>query len=127
MPSSQQVRAAVEAYLAAIHGRDRSAFLELFTDDVVAWDPYPGTRFAGPEGVVQWWDTMIAPMSRIAFDVQDLHVCGDRGVMVWSTTSSFDGGEEIHLKGVDVFTVTDGSKISSLCAYWDPARVTTDS
>ena len=43
--------------------------------------------------------------------------------MVWTITTSLDGESELHLSGVDVFTVTDDSKISSLSAYWDPSRL----
>lgn len=123
MPSSQQVQAVVNAYVTAIQDRDRSAFTDLFTNDAVAWDPYPDSRFQGRDGVGQWWDTIIAPVAKTVFDIQDLHICGDRGVMVWTITTSLDGESELHLSGVDVFTVTDDSKISSLSAYWDPSRL----
>ena len=98
--------------------------MDLFTDDAVAWDPYPDSRFEGRDGVAQWWDTIIAPIAKTTFDIHDLHVCGDRGVMVWTITTSLDGKSELRLGGVDVFTVTDDSKISSLNAYWDPNRLT---
>ncbi len=124
MPSSPQVQAAVDAYVTAIQDRDRAAFIDLFTDDAVAWDPYPDSRFQGREGVVQWWDTIIAPVAKTAFHIQDLHICGDRGVMVWEITTSLDGESELQLSGVDVFTVTEDSKVSSLSAYWDPKRLT---
>ena len=124
MLSSPPVQAAVEAYVTAIQDRDRSTFIDLFTDDAVAWDPYPDSKFQGRDGVVDWWDTIIAPVAKTTFDIQDLHVCGDRGVMVWTITTSLDGENELLLTGVDVFTVTDDSKISSLIAYWDPNRLT---
>ncbi len=44
--------------------------------------------------------------------------------MVWKITTSLDGESELQLSGVDVFTITDDSKISSLIAYWDPNRLT---
>jgi uncharacterized protein (TIGR02246 family) len=124
MPSSQEIQAAVDAYVTAIQDRDRSAFIDLFTDDAVAWDPYPDSRFQGRDGVGEWWDVIIAPVAKTAFDIHDLHICGDRGVMVWTITASLDGESEVQLSGVDVFTVTDDSKISSLSAYWDPSRLT---
>jgi ketosteroid isomerase-like protein len=124
MPSAAQVRDVVDAYVNAIQDRDRATFIDLFTDESVSWDPYPDSRFEGRDGVGQWWDTIIAPVPKVAFDIDDLHVCGDRGVMVWTICTSLDGENELQLKGVDVFTVSEDSKISSLCAYWDPARFT---
>jgi uncharacterized protein (TIGR02246 family) len=124
MPSSPQIQGVVDAYVTAIQDRDRSAFIDLFTDDAVAWDPYPDSHFQGRDGMGQWWDAIIPPVAKTTFDVHDLHVCGDRGVMVWSITASLDGESELGLRGVDVFTVTENSKISSLVAYWDPDRLT---
>jgi steroid Delta-isomerase len=123
MPSSPQVQAAVAAYVTAIQDRDRSAFVDLFTDDAVAWDPYPDSRFQGRDGVGQWWDTVIAPVAKTTFNIHDLHICGDRGVMVWTVTTSLDGESELQLGGVDVFTITEESRISSLSAYWDPNKL----
>jgi uncharacterized protein (TIGR02246 family) len=124
MPSSQQIQEAVDAYVTAIQDRDRSAFVGLFTDDVEAWDPYPDGHFQGRDGVGQWWDTIIAPIAKTTFDIHDIHVCGNRGVMVWTITASLDGESDLQLRGVDVFTITDDSKISSVTAYFDPNRLT---
>jgi uncharacterized protein (TIGR02246 family) len=124
MPSPPQIQAVVNAYVTAIQDRDRSAFIDLFTDDAVAWDPYPDSHFQGRDGVAHWWDTIIALVAKTTFHIHDLHICGDRGVMVWTTTVSLDGESELQLGGVDVFTVTEDSKISSLSAYWDPSRLT---
>jgi uncharacterized protein (TIGR02246 family) len=98
MPSGPQVQTLVNGYITAIQDHDRSAFVDLFTDDAVAWDPYPNSRFHGRDGIGQWWDTIIAPVAKTAFDVQDLHICGDRGVMVWKITTSLDGESELQFE-----------------------------
>ncbi len=123
MPTSPEVEAVVSAYVAAIHDRQRDTFIGLFTEDAVACDPYPDAHFSGREGIATWWDTIIAPMATIAFDVHDIHVCGDRAAMVWTIETSPDGETWLELNGVDIFTVTDDSKIASVYAYWDPARM----
>ncbi len=125
MLTSSEVEAVVSAYVAAVHDRDRDRFIGLFSGDAVACDPYPDAAFHGPEGIAKWWDTIIAPMATITFDVHDVHVCGDRAAMVWTIDTSPDGKTWLQLRGVDIFTVGDDSKIASLHAYWDPTRFST--
>jgi uncharacterized protein (TIGR02246 family) len=123
MPSPEQVRATVAAYVDAIHAKDRDAFLGLFAADAVTQDPVPGPLHQGGAAIAEWWDSMLAPLEKAEFDIRDLHVCGDQAAMVWSVTAAPPGMGAIRMKGVDVFTVTDDGKIRSMYAYWDPAEI----
>jgi steroid delta-isomerase len=125
MPSPEQVRATVAAYIDAFHTKDRESFTGLFTPDAVTQDPVPGPLNQGPDGIGQWWDSMIAPLETVKFDIHDVHVCGDQAAMVWTITASPPGMGAIKMKGVDLFTVTDDGKIRSMYAYWDPAETVT--
>jgi uncharacterized protein (TIGR02246 family) len=123
MPTPDQVRAAVSSYVSAIHAKDRGSFLDLFTADAVSQDPVPGPLNRGSDAIAGWWDSMIAPLDKIVFDIRDLHVCGDQAAMVWTITAAPQGGNSMQMKGVDVFTVADDGKIRSVYAYWDPAEI----
>jgi steroid delta-isomerase len=123
MPTPDQVRATVSAYVDAIHTKDRESFVGLFSTDAVTQDPVPGELNEGPVAIGRWWDTMLAPLEKVAFEIRDVHVCGDQAAMVWSITATPQGMSAIIMKGVDLFTVTDDGKIRSMYAYWDPAEI----
>jgi uncharacterized protein (TIGR02246 family) len=123
MPTPDQVRATVSAYVDAINTKDRASFVGLFAADAVTQDPVPGPLNEGPAAIGQWWDSMLAPLDNVAFGIRDVHVCGDQAAMVWTITATPQGMDSIIMKGVDLFRVTDDGKIRSMYAYWDPAEI----
>ncbi len=125
MPTPEQVRGAISSYVGAIHAKDRESFLGLFAPDAVTQDPVPGPLNEGPDGIAGWWDSMLAPLEKVVFDIRDVHVCGDQAAMVWTITATPPGGSPFQMKGVDVFTVADDGKIRRMYAYWDPAEIAT--
>ena len=124
MPTSEQLEQTVHAYIDAMQSGNRAAFLAQFAADAVTQDPVPGPLNQGPDAIAAWWDGMIAPMEKIAFEVHDLHLCGDQAAMIWTITATPPGGAgSIQMKGVDIFTVADDGKIRSMYAYWDPSKI----
>jgi uncharacterized protein (TIGR02246 family) len=123
MPTPDQVRTTVASYVGAIHAKDRDSFLGLFAPDAVTQDPVPAPPNQGPDAIASWWDTMLAPLEKIVFDIRDLHVCGDQAAMVWTITATPPGASPFQMKGVDVFTVAEDGKIRSMYAYWDPSEM----
>lgn len=117
------VGAVVNRYVAAVGAGDRDGFIGVFTDDCEVIDPYPATRYDGVDGVTQWWDTLIAPMTSVNIEIREQYVCGNRVAAVYTTTASPAPGMTVQFSGVDIFTVTAAAKVSSLCAYWDPATI----
>jgi steroid Delta-isomerase len=123
MPSPEQVRAAVDAYVAAYAKNDRDAFLDAFADEGVIIDPVGTPPHEGRGARGAFWDTVHQMAERITFDVKDVVVCGDEAAMVFGIHASGDGGG-VTIDAVDIFEVDDDGKITRMKAYWDMSRAT---
>jgi steroid delta-isomerase len=121
MPSPEQVKRAVEAYVAAYMNNDRDAFLDAFADGGVIEDPVGTPAHAGRDARGAFWDTVHQLTEEMTFDVKDVVVCGSEAAMVFRIyAGTADAG--IVLDAVDVFQIDDDGKIASMRAYWDMGR-----
>ena len=121
MPSPEQVKRAVEAYVAAYMNNNRDAFLDAFAHDGVIEDPVGTPAHAGRDARGAFWDTVHQLTEQMTFDVKDVVVCGSEAAMVFRIhAGTADAG--IVLDAVDVFQIDDDGKIASMRAYWDMGR-----
>jgi steroid delta-isomerase len=121
MPTPEQVRAAVDAYVDAYQRNDRGRFLDAFADEGVVIDPVGTPGHAGRDRRGAFWDTVHEMTERLSFDVKDIVVCGSEAAMVFQIEArAGDGG--VVMDAVDVFEVDDDGRIAQLKAYWDMAR-----
>jgi steroid delta-isomerase len=124
MPTPEQVRDAVDAYVGAINKGDRQAWLDSFAHDATQIDPVPSPANVGRENIGAFWDRMIGTAESVTFDLRQLHVCGDQAAVVWAITARAGGGG-MEFDGVDIFQIDDNGLIASVTAYWDPAQMRT--
>jgi steroid delta-isomerase len=123
MPSPEQVRAAVDAYVAAYMNNDRNAFLDAFADDGMIIDPVGTPAHEGRAARGAFWDAAHQLAERITFDVKDVVVCGNEAALVFGIHArTGDGG--VVIDAVDIFEVDDAGKITLMKAYWDMSRAT---
>jgi steroid delta-isomerase len=122
MPTPEQVRAAVDAYVAAYGANDRDAFLEVFADDGVIVDPVGSPAHSGREARGAFWDTVHQLTERLTFDVKDVTVCGNEAAMVFRIHAGSGDEGGIQIDAVDIFEVDDDGKVALMKAYWDMSR-----
>ena len=122
MPTPEQVRAAVDAYVAAYGANDRDAFLEVFADDGVIVDPVGAPAHSGREARGAFWDTVHQLTERLTFDVKDVTVCGNEAAMVFRIHAGSGDEGGIQIDAVDIFEVDDEGKVAVMKAYWDMSR-----
>jgi steroid delta-isomerase len=121
MPTPEQVRAAVDAYIDAYQRSDRDAFLDAFAEGGVVIDPVGTPPHGGRDARAAFWDSVHQLAERITFDVNDVIVAGDEAAMVFTIHSKV-GDATLEIDAVDVFTVGDDGRIAQMKAYWDLAR-----
>jgi len=114
MPTPEQIRSAVDAYVAAYNDDDRDAFCSLWTDDAVVEDPVGTPLHRGVEAIGAFWDGVHQLSPEIRLVPRAIHVAGGEAAMVF----------EIHAAGmvldaVDTFIVDDAGKVVSMRAFWD--------
>ena len=123
MPTSEQVRSAVESYIDSFNRKDRDAFLACFAPDAVQVDPYPAPANVGPEAIGAFWDGAAAGAESVDFTTRSLHVTADRAALAFTIVIHAPGGSGVTFEGIDVFEVDDDGRIASITAYWDPAEM----
>ncbi len=124
MPSPEQIRGAVDAYVTAYNANDRAGFLDAFADDGVLIDPVGTPPHEGAEALGAFWDLVHGMTDAIKLDVSAVHVCdGGEAAMVFRIQAG-EGANGMVIDAVETFCVDDAGKITLLKAYWDMGEVT---
>ena len=98
---------------------DVAAIMALMTDDVVFENTSPrpgGERYEGQEAVRAFWERLFIDSPSAHFASEDMFAGGDRCTVRWRYTWKNAGGNEGHVRGVDVFRVRDG-KVAEKLSY----------
>jgi ketosteroid isomerase-like protein len=123
-------RLASQRSIAAVQAKDKAAWLALFAEDAVVQDPV-GTSFLdetgdghrGHEAIGAFFDSNIAPVERIRFDLKDSFAAGDEVANVATIHMTLPGGATSRCEGVFVYRVRDDGKLVSLRAFWEVDRM----
>ena len=114
---------------AAVHARDRDAWLDLFADDALVQDPIGPSPFdpegkghRGKEAIAAFYDTVIAPSEAIDFEIDQSYLCGggDEVADVGIIRTTIAGGTHqavVHV--VMTYRSNGADKIAALRAYWE--------
>ena len=123
MPTPEQVRATVDAYVDAYARNDKAAFLALWAPDGVLEDPVGTPPRQGVEALGAFWDGARELADRIELVPVAVIVTGDEAAMVFEIHAHIgDGG--LLMQAVDVIPVDDDGRLLGVRAYWDMATAT---
>src|SRR5512136_556426 len=93
MPTPDEIRAVVDAYVAASNANDKAAVLELFAPDAVWFDPVGQPPHSGREAIAAFYDQARSMADRIEMKPTDVIVCGNEAAMVFEIHVTLgDGG-----------------------------------
>ena len=120
MPTVDQIRATIDAYVDAYGRNDKDAFLALWAEGGELEDPVGTPVHVGIEALGAFWDTARELVDRIELVPDEVVVCADQAAMVFTILARIgDGG--MRMRAVDVFRVDEAGRIASIHAYWDLA------
>ncbi len=123
MPTPEQVRATVDAYVDAYARNDKAAFLALWAPDGVLEDPVGTPPHQGVEALGAFWDGARELADRIELVPVAVIITGDEAAMVFEIHAHIgDGG--LLMQAVDVMRVDDDGRLLGVRAYWDMATAT---
>jgi steroid delta-isomerase len=122
MPTPEQVRAAVDAYVGAINKDDRDAWLAVFAPGAVQEDPVGTPVNVGHEAIGRFWDNFHVNAERVELHPTNMVVCGAEAA-VPLTLVAYTGGFAVEMDCVDVFTVGDDGLITGMRGFVDPSQV----
>ncbi len=118
MPSVDQIRATVAAYVDAYARNDRDAFLALWRPDGVLEDPVGTPAHEGTAALAAFWDAARQMADRIVLEPTQVIAAGDEAVMVMQVHAHV-GDSEMVIPVVDVVRVDDDGRLVSVRAFWD--------
>jgi ketosteroid isomerase-like protein len=112
---------------AAVHARDRDAWLDLFAPDAVVQDPIgpspfdpQGNGHHGREAIAALYDTVIAPSDAIEFEIEQSYLCGDEVADVGTIRTTLAGGtHQAVVHGVYTYRSNGAGKLAALRAFWE--------
>jgi len=119
--------AASQASWAAVHAKDKAAWLSLMTDDVVIEDPIgpaytnpDGTGVRGKDGVSSFWDKSIG-LATITITCEETFPSSspDEIAHILNLRFAFDNGSASAVRGVFTYKVNDAGLLTNLRGYWN--------
>ena len=124
MPTTDVLRRAIADYAAVVGTRDPDAYAALFTPDAVQVDPYPTPPNVGRDAVREFIARSFDACEAMSFEAEEVHPVADRAAVRFHITVTLPGGGAMHIRGVEIFTVTDEGLISAVEAYWGDEDLT---
>jgi uncharacterized protein (TIGR02246 family) len=125
MPTPVLLREVAERYARTVGTKDADAYAALFTEDALQVDPYPAGRHSGRDEIRDFIQNSFDACETIAFELVSMHPVGDVAAVSFDISMTMAGAEQVmHIRGVEVFTVTDDGLISEVTAYWGDEDVT---
>jgi ketosteroid isomerase-like protein len=119
--SSTEETPSLPAVLDAFNAHDVDAILEFFTEDCILdmpRGPAPGgQRLVGKEQVGKGFQSRFDGIPDIVYGDDRHFSCGDRGVSEWTIRGTTAAGEQIEVRGCDLWEFT-GGKISRKDSFW---------
>ena len=124
MPTTAQLRSAMVRYAATVTAKDAEAYAALFTPDAVQVDPYPTPANVGRDAIQAFIQRSFDGCETMLFEVEEVHPVADKAAITFHITLGLAGGSTMHIRGVEVFTLTDEGLISAVEAYWGEEDLT---
>jgi uncharacterized protein (TIGR02246 family) len=124
VPTPAVLRQIIADYAAAVGTRDADVYAALFTPDAVQVDPYPTPPNVGRDAVREFIARSFDACEAMTFDAEEVHPVADRAAVRFHITVTLAGGGAMHIRGVELFTVTDEGLISAVEAYWGDEDLT---
>ncbi|HXG75824.1 MAG TPA: nuclear transport factor 2 family protein [Gaiellaceae bacterium] len=105
----------------AFNRQDVEAALALFTEDAVfessrGPDPW-GRRYSGTKELREGIEGRFRAIPVGTYGEDTHAVLGDRGFSEWTLRGRTGDGEEIHIRGCDLWTFR-GDRIARKCSFW---------
>jgi len=123
MPTPEELRSLIAAYVDAVNSRDPSAIAALFADDAVQADPASSPPNIGRAAIASFFQSGIGASDRWTFTAKAIHTCASN-VAIDFQIELVTAGSTMTIDGIEVFAVGDDQLFTSVHAYWDESDLT---
>jgi len=117
MPSIDEMRSAVEAYLSLVASGTAEEISALYADDATVEDPVGSDVHRGHDEIGAFWDQSRALADSIELRGVVLNVCGDECAFAMEVRPTI-GGDVYTMTAIDVMRFDADDRIASMRAFW---------
>lgn len=125
VPSSEQVRAAVEAHCRHWNDRDQLAWSALFAPEVTFDDPVGVPTKHGLDAVRDSWERSLTPGRSWRLVPTRIIVCADEAAVLMRNEGNI-GGREVTIDSVEIWRVRGDGLVVAVRAYFEPDAAVND-
>jgi len=118
VPTPDELRSAIDRYVATVNGREPVAIAALFTEDAVQADPASAPANVGREAITAFFASGIAASQGWVFRATAVHTCASMVAIDFAIDVSLGEGT-MAISGIEVFQAADDGRFTSAHAYWD--------
>ena len=115
-------QAALRAFVAAFNAHDLDAIMSFSADDCVLETPHGpdpwGTRYSGAAAVREGLAARFSGIPDVHYGEDEHWSCGDHAVSRWLLTGTTTSGEEVRVRGCDLFDLASDGRIRRKDSYW---------
>jgi len=112
----------LEALIEAFNAHDLDRIMEFFTDDCVLETPRGtepwGTRFEGRAAVRDGLAQRFQGIPDVHYGDDEHWVCDAHAVSKWLLTGTTVTGEQVRVRGCDLFDLAQDGRIARKDSYW---------
>ncbi|MBW2315640.1 MAG: nuclear transport factor 2 family protein [Deltaproteobacteria bacterium] len=120
MPTPEEMRAAIEAYIQMMCDNDVDGILDLYSEDGTAEDPVGGTIQSGQEELRNFY---AGTVSSLQVEITGpIRVAGKEAAVPMLAELTMNDNK-LYLDVIDVMTFDDAGKITGMRAFWNPAEM----
>lgn len=119
MPTEEQMRAAMQAYLDALNADDLQGILDLYADDATVEDPVGGEPRVGKAAITEFYrgSVRLQPRAKLVAPIRTSHA--DSAAMAFEVTVNLDSGPML-IRAIDVMRFNEQGQFRSMQAFWGP-------
>lgn len=115
--AGQATLAVIAQFTAAFNAHDVPAIMALMTTDCVFENTFPppdGQRLEGADAVRGFWVELFTGSPHAHFATEEAFAASDRAVVRWRYEWRAADGRPGHIRGIDVFRVSNGQVAEKL-------------
>lgn len=122
MPSSEEIRGAMERYVQLMCESDTDGIVDLYAADATVEDPVGSDAIQGREVLRSFYAALV---SNLRVEIAGpICAAGKEGAMPLLVELTVNERKH-YMDVIDVMSFDDDGKITSMRAFWDPASIRT--
>ncbi|MDX1496143.1 MAG: nuclear transport factor 2 family protein [Salinisphaeraceae bacterium] len=119
MPTEEQMRAAMQAYIDGFANADLDALVGLYADDAIVEDPVGGEVRQGLEAIRAFYAQALETGAKLKLSAPIRTSHGNAAAMAFEVHLNYQGADMV-IHAIDVMTFNDAGEFASMKAYWGP-------